>query len=141
MNYHLKSLEGIIERDKNRQYTLTPIGRKAFVILSSMTEDLENGYEEYLGKVRQSQGTGILKFANIWFMVFALLSISAVAGVWFFIKFEAGPGGLSSSYMIYFSGLVLLTLLGLYFIREWSHKQAGSVQDFVDKLMGKLNKR
>ena len=141
MNYHLKLLEGIIERDKNRRYTLTPIGRKAFVILNSMTENLENGYEEYLGKAKTSQGTGILKIANIWFMVFALLSISAVAGVWFFIKFEAGPGGLPSSYLIYFSGLVVLTLLGLYFIREWSHKQAESVQELFNRIIGKLNKR
>ncbi|MFC1802694.1 winged helix-turn-helix domain-containing protein [Thermoproteota archaeon] len=141
MNYHLKLLEGIIERDKNRRYMLTPIGRKAFVILTSMTEDLENGYEEYLGKARQGQGTGILKIANIWFMVFALLSISAVAGVWFFIKFSEGPGGLPPSYMIYFYGLVLLMLPGLYFIRKWSHKHAESVQELFNKIIGKLNKR
>jgi hypothetical protein len=48
MNYHLKPLEGIIERDKNRLYKLTPIGKKTFMILNSMTEDLENGYEDYL---------------------------------------------------------------------------------------------
>ena len=46
MNYYLKLLEGVIERDKNRRYTLTPIGKKAFMILNSMTEDLENGYED-----------------------------------------------------------------------------------------------
>ena len=141
MNYHLKLLEGVVQRDKNRRYTLTPIGRKAFVILNSMTEDLENGYEDYLSKARTSQGTGILKIANIWFMVFALLSISAVAGVWFFIKFEASPGGLPSSYMMYFYGFVLLMLPGLYFIRKWSHKQAESVQELFNKIIGKLNKR
>jgi predicted transcriptional regulator len=141
MNYHLKLLEGVIERDNNRRYRLTPIGRKAFVILNSMTEDLENGYEEYLGKARQSQGTGVLKIANIWFMIFALLSISAVAGIWFFIKFEASHGGLPSSSMIYFSGLVLLVLLGLYFVRKWSNRHAESVQELFNRIIGKLNKR
>ena len=141
MNYHLKLLEGVIERDNNRRYRLTPIGKKAFMILNSMTEDLENGYEEYLGKARQSQGTEILKIANIWFIVFSLLSISAVAGVWFFIKFEASPGGLPSSYMMYFYGFVVLLLLGLYFLRKWSHKQAESVQELFNRIIGKLNKR
>ena len=74
-------------------------------------------------------------------MVFALLSISAVAGVWFFIKFEASPGGLPSSYIMYFYGFVVLILLGLYFIRKWSHKQAESVQELFNKIIGKLNKR
>ena len=61
MNYHLKLLEGVIERDKNRRYTLTPIGKKAFIILNSMTTDLENGYEEYLGKVKLNQNSGIMR--------------------------------------------------------------------------------
>ena len=141
MNYHLKLLEGIVERDKNRRYTLTPIGKKAFMILNSITEDLENGYEEYLSKAKHSQGKGIIKIANIWFIIFALLSISAVAGVWFFINTWAGSGGLPSSYMIYFYGLVSLTLLSLYFIRNWTQKNAESVQEMFNRIMGKLNKR
>jgi hypothetical protein len=31
--------------------------------------------------------------------------------------------------------------LGLYFIREWSHKQAESVQELFNRIIGKLNKR
>ena len=42
MNYHLRLLEGLIERDKNRLYTLTPIGKKAFMVLNSISEDLED---------------------------------------------------------------------------------------------------
>ena len=30
MNYHLKLLEGVVEHDKNRRYTLTSIGKKSF---------------------------------------------------------------------------------------------------------------
>jgi predicted transcriptional regulator len=141
MNYHLKLLEGVIERDKNRRYTLTPIGKKAFIILNSMTTDLENGYEQYLGKVKLSQNSGILKLVNIWYAVLVLLSISAVAGVWVFVDMEIGAGGLSSSSRLYVYGLLVITLLGLFLMRGWVRGHAESVQEFVDKIMGKLNKR
>jgi hypothetical protein len=141
MNYHLKLLEGIIERDKNRRYTLTPIGKKAFMILNSLTEDLENGYEEYLNKARQTQGTGILKLANIWFILFALGSLSAIAGVWVFINTGVGSGALSNSTKIYFWGLVVFTLVCLYFVRNWSRKQAESVQELFNRIVGRFNKR
>jgi hypothetical protein len=141
MNYHLKLLEGIVERDKNRRYTLTPIGKKAFIILNSMTTDLENGYEEYLGKVKLSHNSGVLKLANIWYAVFVLLSISAVAGVWVFVNTAIGAGELSSSSMLFVYGLLAITILGLFFMRGWVRRQAESIQGFVDKIMGKLNKR
>lgn len=141
MNYHLKLLEGVIERDKNRRYTLTPIGKKAFMILNSMTEDLENGYEDYLSKARQSQGKGIIKIANIWFILLAMLSISAVAGVWIFINTEVGSGGLPSSSIIYVGGLILLTVFGLHFVRGWVKREAESVQELFNRISGRLNKR
>jgi hypothetical protein len=141
MNYHLKLLEGLIERDKNRRYTLTPIGKKAFMILNSMTTDLENGYEEYLRKVNLRQNSGILRLANIWYAVFALLSLSAVAGLWVFIDTAIGAGALSSSSMFYVYGVLAITILGLFYMRGWVRKNAESVQDFVDKITGKLNKR
>ena len=141
MNYHLRLLEGVIERDKNRRYTLTPIGKKAFMILNSMTTNLENGYEEYLRKVNLRQNSGILKLANIWYAVFALLSLSAVAGLWFYVDTAIGIGELSSFSMFYVYGVIVITILGLFFMRGWVRRGAESVQDFVDKLTGKLNKR
>ncbi|MHA2392899.1 MAG: winged helix-turn-helix domain-containing protein [Promethearchaeota archaeon] len=141
MNYHLKLLEGVIERDKNRRYSLTPIGKKAFVILNSMTTDLENGYEDYLGKVKLSHNSGILRLANIWYAVIALLSLSAVAGLWVFVDTAIRVGEFSSSSMLIVYGLLAITILGLFFLRGWVRKQAESVQDFVDKIMGKLTKR
>jgi hypothetical protein len=141
MNYHLKLLEGVIERDRNRRYTLTPIGKKAFMILNSMTTDLENGYEDYLGKVNLSRNSGILRLANIWYALFVLLSLSAVAGLWVFVNTAIGVGELSSSSMFYVYGVLVITILGLFFMRGWVRKNAESVQDFVDRIMGKYNRR
>ena len=141
MNYHLKLLEGVIERDNNRRYRLTPIGKKAFMILYSISEDLENGYEEYLGKARTSQGAGVRKVVKLWYGLVVLLSFSALAGVWVFVNTAIGSGTMSSSSIFYVYGLVLLTLIGLYFGWGWVQKHAESVQELFNRIMGKLNKR
>jgi DNA-binding transcriptional ArsR family regulator len=141
MNYHLKLLGGVIERDNNRRYKLTPIGKKAFMILTSMTENFENGYKDYLIKAKHNQSTGILKIANITFILFALGSISALAGLWVFTNMEIGAGAMSSSSMFYVYGLVLLTFIGLFFIRGWVNKNAENVQELFNRIIGRFNKR
>jgi hypothetical protein len=141
MNYHLKLLDGVVERDKNRRYTLTPIGKKAFIILNSMSTDLENGYEEYLSKVKLNKSSGIMRLANIWYALVALLSFSAVAGLWVFVNTAIRVGELSSSSMFYVYGVLAVTVIGLFFMRGWVLKNAESVQDFVDRIMGRLNRR
>ena len=41
LNYHLKLLEGIIEKDDSRRYRLTDLGVRAFGMLRGLTEDLD----------------------------------------------------------------------------------------------------
>jgi DNA-binding HxlR family transcriptional regulator len=59
LNYHLKQLEGFIERDKERRYRLTPLGERSLSVLFSMTEDIGKGYESYLQAARVSQSGNI----------------------------------------------------------------------------------
>lgn len=55
LNYHLRQLEGLISKNAEGRYVLTPLGEKALKGLYSMTEDLENGYEKYLNKAKNRQ--------------------------------------------------------------------------------------
>ena len=141
MNYHIKLLEGVIERDKNRLYSLTPIGKKAFIVLNSISEDLENGYEVYMSKARHSKGTGIIRLANFWFWLVVLLSISTIAGLWFFVDMSISSGAMSSTSMVYVYVAGLASLVCLYFVRGWVHKNAVSIQELFNRVMGRLNKR
>ena len=59
MNYHLKLLDGLVVRNGDRRYHLTPIGKKALSLLHSMTENLENGYEKYLKEEKAPKTNGI----------------------------------------------------------------------------------
>jgi hypothetical protein len=59
LNYHLKQLEGLIERDKERRYHLSPLGERSLSVLFSMTEDIGKDYESYLQAARVSQSGSI----------------------------------------------------------------------------------
>jgi DNA-binding transcriptional ArsR family regulator len=57
LNYHLKQLEGLVQRDSERHYSLTPLGEKAYSVLLSSASD--RGYGEYLDVARLSQARGV----------------------------------------------------------------------------------
>jgi len=77
LNYHLKQLEGLIQRDSERRISLTPLGEKAYSVLSASASD--RGYGEYLNAARLSQARGIhpavtrLILGGIAFDIFILL--------------------------------------------------------------------
>jgi predicted transcriptional regulator len=83
LNYHLRQLEGLISKNTQGRYILTPLGEKALRALYSMSEHLENGYEEYLKKAKKTQ-------KRSYFLVFAgTLTIFASC-----LSFVLGMGGI-----------------------------------------------
>ncbi|MCX6655639.1 MAG: winged helix-turn-helix domain-containing protein, partial [Candidatus Bathyarchaeota archaeon] len=77
LNYHLKQLEGLVQRDSDRRYSLTPLGEKAYSVLSTSASD--GGYDEYLNAARLNQSRGVhptvtrLILGGIAFDIFILL--------------------------------------------------------------------
>jgi predicted transcriptional regulator len=52
LNYHLKLLEGIIEKDDSRRYRLTDLGMRALGLLKGLTEDLDEESARRLSSVK-----------------------------------------------------------------------------------------
>jgi predicted transcriptional regulator len=73
MNYHLRHLEGLVVRNGDRKYRLTPLGKKALTVLHSITENLENGYEQYLNNAKVTRNSGVSTWVNRWFYLTAFL--------------------------------------------------------------------
>jgi hypothetical protein len=75
LNYHLRQLEGLITKSVQGRYFLTPLGEKALRGLYSMTENLENGYEEYLNKAKiRQQHTVFPKISSILTIIASCIS-------------------------------------------------------------------
>lgn len=126
LNYHLRQLEGLITKNAEGRYILTPLGEKALRGLYAMTENLENGYEEYLNraKVRQRRThfpivAGILTIiASCVSCVFGIVGIGNVVGLaggkyfdsWFLVWLLIGVFG--------FFGFVVGLSSGVFSLRR-----------------------
>jgi len=112
MNYHLRQLEGLIERDDQRRYRLTPLGERSLGILGSMANGLNGDFEPYLNAARFSQDgsihptvTGVLWF----FMAFDLLFVLIWGYIGSLLYTEGGPAII----VVVSSILFVLGLMGL----------------------------
>src|SRR4030042_3300138 len=48
LNYHLEQLKGLIEKNENRRYVLSPLGKKALNQLKIMENEFTEEDEKYL---------------------------------------------------------------------------------------------
>lgn len=48
LNYHLKQLDGLVEKNRELRYILTPLGRKSLNILTSIGQGLDLNYEKFV---------------------------------------------------------------------------------------------
>ena len=55
LNYHLKLLEGVIERDDSRRYRLSELRERAMRLLGGLTEDLDEESVRRFSSVRASR--------------------------------------------------------------------------------------
>lgn len=141
MNYHLRQLGGLVERNGNRRYRLTPLGKKALSVLHSMTEDLGNGYEEYLSSARTAQSGGIATWANRYFYLFLALTFSAMLGLFVFVRIGVTAGTFPLASYYYLAGLTVLVIAALVWFRRWVRGEAERAQDWWNSLLDRLTGR
>ncbi|MCX6649002.1 MAG: winged helix-turn-helix domain-containing protein [Candidatus Bathyarchaeota archaeon] len=62
LNYHLKQLEGLLEKDEERRYRLTPLGERAMAVLRGV--DVPENLGDYVSAARASQSLSIHPFVS-----------------------------------------------------------------------------
>ena len=92
LNYHLKLLEGLIERDDQRHYHLTKLGRKSLQVLGSMTEDLDDEALSLASSAKGKKDDLITGVVNLWTRLVLLGSLSAFLGLVVFINTSVRAG-------------------------------------------------
>ena len=141
MNYHLRQLEGLVERNGERRYHLTPLGKRALAVLGSMTDELENGYEEYLTQARTPRGSGFVTWANRWFGLLVMGTFSAFLGLVAFVWFGGRDGAFAEVWYYYLAAIALVLIVLLVWLRGWVRREAERVQggweSFLDRLRGR----
>ena len=59
LNYHLEQLEGLIEKNEERRYVLTPFGRKALNQLNLVKQEISSDDEKYVRTAELAQKTSL----------------------------------------------------------------------------------
>ena len=65
LNYHLRELEGFLERDADRLYSLSVLGRKAVATLNFINEAIDISILETVNSKRASRLKSIKRRLNI----------------------------------------------------------------------------
>ena len=97
LNYHLKLLEGLIERDNDRHYRLTKLGIKSIMVLNSISEDLDEEDIKLVSSAKTKKDTLITGVVNLWSNLVMFFSFTAFLGLVVFIHFNIQAGYSSTS--------------------------------------------
>lgn len=131
LNYHLKELEGFIERSEDRRYGLTVLGRKALHVLHNIHEDLDETYENYVSATRTARRSFIKKNLDRGFYLFAgIFVVGSIIATYALMNVPNAWWVLALTYL--FS-------LGMIYIMDRARKKSPKyLMDFIDWLDWKL---
>jgi hypothetical protein len=117
LNYHLGELEGFLERDENRLYSLSTLGEKAVATLHFITQDIDASILESVNSKRAKRLREIRRRLDVGFYVVSIVLIGITGLMGYFAWSE------SDTVLAVFSGIWALMSLGLIYLMNRSRER------------------
>ena len=86
LNYHLEQLKGLIEKNNNQHYILTPFGQKAIEHLNLIEQKISSEDEKYVKIAVLSQKTSLQPIVKAFLTISIVLS-GVMTSIWIFLAF------------------------------------------------------
>jgi predicted transcriptional regulator len=86
LNYHLDQLKGLIEKNNNQHYMLTPFGKKATEHLNLIEQKISSEDEKFVKIAFLSQKTSLQPIVKSFLMISIFLS-AVLTAVWGFLAY------------------------------------------------------
>ena len=86
LNYHLEQLKGLIEKNSNQRYVLTPFGKKAIEHLNLIEQKISPEDEKYVKIAALSQKTSFQPIVKAFLTISIVLS-AVLTAVWVFLSY------------------------------------------------------
>lgn len=134
LNYHLKQLVGLIERDNERRYHLTHLGERSLRVLLSMTEEMGERLEDYLRATRASQ-SGSTHPTVVGLIYIGIVFDCLLIAIWGYTGYMSLVSGGPSFVLALVVVLISLGLIILYGLVR-SLKTAPSYLRKIEKKLG-----
>ena len=111
LNYHLGELEGFLERDEDRLYSLSVLGRKAVATLSFINEDIDMAILETVNSKRVNRLKSIRRRLNIGFytVTLVLFTINVIMGYYTITNNDTVLAVFTGIWVILSTGLIYMT--------------------------------
>ena len=116
LNYHLGELEGFLDRNKDRLYSLSEIGKKAVATLNFINKDIDLNLLESVNTKRSTRLKRIRKRLDMGFYVVSAVMIG-VTGLMAYMSYIESDRILAS-----FTVFMALFSLGIIYITDRSRK-------------------
>jgi len=134
LNYHLKLLEGLIEKDDKRRYQLTKLGGKAFSILDNITSDLDEEYTRNIRTVKAHRDEFVSGAVNLYsrliFLGLISLSLGFESLIYFYFK-----GHIMHPVALGFMLLpVVLLVVGYWYLNKMKRDAPEAIISFLQRL-------
>ena len=99
LNYHLKQLEGFVEKNKEQEYILTPLGRKALDLLISVSQGLDLDYKKFAETAYRAQKRSLqpLTRSFIFIVLIGDFMASVMTGWLAYVAFSSGGPALAKT--------------------------------------------
>jgi len=110
LNYHLGELDGFLERDEERRYRLTELGRKAGAVLEFIKEGIDTGILVTLNTRRGERLRWIRRRMDAGFYVASavLLGITGLMGYFAFVERDPVLAAFTPVWGVFSAGLIYL---------------------------------
>jgi predicted transcriptional regulator len=86
LNYHLEQLKGLIEKNSNQRYILTPFGKKTVEHLNLIEQKISSEDEKYVKIAVLSQKTSLQPIVKAFLTISIALS-AVLTAVWVFLAY------------------------------------------------------
>jgi len=116
LNYHLGELEGFLDRDENRLYSLSEIGKKAVATLNFINKDVDLNLLESVNTKRSTRLKRIRRRLDIGFYVISAVMIGITGLMAYFAYVE------SDQILAGFTGFMALLAIGIIYLTDRSRK-------------------
>jgi len=136
LNYHLRNLDGLIEKWDDKQYRLTPLGYKALELMNNLSNEIDSDVIQYVETAKGIQDGSIHPFVKgLLYIGIAGIGIVFLASIGLLVmSFTRGSFSIGEIFislgMMGFTGVILWVLISAL----------KTVPEFVRRLERKLMK-
>lgn len=116
LNYHLGELEGFLDRDEDRLYSLSEIGKKAVATLEFINKDVDLNLLDSVNTKRSRRLKKIRRRLDIGFYVVSAVMLG-VTGLMAYFAYTQSDGVLAG-----FTGFFALLSIGIIYLTDRSRK-------------------